>query len=153
MQTNPPAGMKPATWQWLNKIVLTKEEAVEWLGRAIVHFMHSNERLTRPQTLLGQAEEEQQKQILANALAVHEAAETVKRFGVNKSSTNMLAHPEYKNACELVNQHKDDTSLEKLRLRAVVEAKLHADADRTDKDEKPNYTKMFASKTWCTSSH
>jgi hypothetical protein len=97
MQTNPPAGMKPVTWQWLNKIVLTKDEAVEWLGRAIVHFMHSNERLTRrcTQTLLVQTDEEQQKQILANALAVHEAAETVKRFDVNESSTNMLAHPEY----------------------------------------------------------
>jgi hypothetical protein len=55
-----------------------------------------------------------QKQLPAIAVAVHEAAKTVKAFCWHKK------------ACRFVDQHKDDRCLKKL----VVEAKSRTDADR-----------------------
>jgi hypothetical protein len=68
----------------LNEIVLTKEEATEWLGRAIVRFKSSNIEFDAS----GEVQQKQtlQARILASAAAVHEAAKNVKEFDLNESS-------------------------------------------------------------------
>ena len=114
----------------MDHIVLTSHEAKEWLARSIVWFKaHNNDNPSHPH------------QCLTRALDVHEASKAVKTFEPCKYTINMMAHPEFQKAIQVVDQNADHALLGQLRKRVVFEAKFHVSADRL---KRRNYLDFFA---------
>ena len=114
-------------YRTLEDIVLTSQEAKEWLARSIVCFT------TR--------KDENPHKCLTLALDVHEACKAVKTFEPCKYTMNMMAHPKFQTAILVVDQHADDVLLGQLRKRVVFEAKFRVSADRL---KRQNYLDLFA---------
>ena len=117
-------------YRTLPDIVLTSHEAKEWLARSIVCFTtRNNENPSHPH------------QRLTLALDVHEASKAVKTFEPCKYTINMMAHPGFQKAIQVVDQNADHVLLGLLRNRVVFEAKFRVSADRV---KRLNYLDLFA---------
>lgn len=98
--------------------VFTKDEALDWLGQAIVWF----ESLS---TTSQSADE-----ILHHAVNVSQAAKLVEAFDGCQRSRCMLAEPFVKKAFEMVEQIQDVSKLQQLARRVAASAKLKCGAAR-----------------------
>ena len=117
-------------YRTLEDIVLTSQEAKEWLARSIVCFTtRNNENPSHPH------------QCLTLALDVHEACKAVKTFEWCQYTSNMMAHPEFQKAITVVDRNADHELLGQLRKRVVFEAKFRVSADRL---KRQNYLDLFA---------
>ena len=117
-------------YRTMEHIVMTSHEAKEWLARSIVCFTTRNdENPSHPH------------QRLTLALDVHEASKAVKTFEPCNYTINMMAHPGFQKAIQVVDRNADHELLGQLRKRVVFEAKFRVSADRL---QRRNYLDFFA---------
>ena len=129
-------------YRTLEDIVLTSQEAKEWLANAIVTFRvwkhdqpsHPRELLSPDGWLVTGHEFYQgggRHYLSTLALEIHEAYKVVKTFEMCKYTTNMMADPDFQRAIQMVDQCTESPLSLALRRLVVKEEKIRVAVARS----------------------